>query len=142
MFRRARLKPGFCFSKTKVFRIDGLPKEKFFGRKNMREKMKINKKTLNKIIKSGILLVVLGVASYFIWLVFMAPNKSEADSVNCLESVFNNLTKEWQEGCRAEGKVIGADGTCPVSPEKAGQLHEKYEKQKNECIKSNASNNL
>jgi len=108
----------------------------------MIKKMKIKKKTLNTIIKSGILLLVLAAASYFIWLIFMSPNRSEADSFSCLKSVHDSLMAEWQEGCKAEGKEIGAEGTCPLSPERAGQLKEKYEKQKEDCVGNDTPDNL
>jgi len=102
----------------------------------MKEKaQKIVKKiTLERAVKLIILLVFLIIAVYIFWSSIIVPYRNRKDTVGCLSKVYDDLKKEWQEGCHIEGKEIGQDGICPLTPERAGALYERYNSRKNECL--------
>jgi len=107
----------------------------------MEEKIKkgITKRTQKKIIRLSTMLLVLIIALFIIWFLAVTfyKNKNEDKVADCLKEVLEGLKKELQEECQLEGKEVGENGLCPLSPEKAGKLYEKYENKKTECLKEN-----
>jgi len=102
----------------------------------MKEKVQkiVKKITLERTVKLIILLVFIIIGVFIIWSSIIVPYRNRKDTVGCLSKVYEDLKKEWQEGCRIEGKEIGSDGLCPLSPEKASTLYERYNTRKNECL--------